>query len=227
MIVICCQRFWSRVYRLGTSVLLLLLPACGLSDYETLMRQTQEREQRFRDEKKLLDEPVKIPTRKEKDSEVPLAKVFFRPPKGIQASYQPEPFNNLLWRYPSHANSGDFARVEMAFAEDSKDFATEVLRHYPRAGQGRTQEFASPSRAPLSYDIWEFDNDQEGYTISILRGGKTQVAIVYVYNKTRREALRKVINLSLESLAVDQQANAARQRYERKSPWKLQTTRAP
>jgi hypothetical protein len=229
MIAISFYRSWFRARRLGTSLLLLLLPACGLSDYEALMRETQEREQRFNDEKKYLDAPVQMPKLKDKDGkEKPAANVFFRPPMGIQS--KPESLNDSLWRYPARARGGAFSRVELAFAEDSKDFASDVFLNYKSTAQARArfQEFTPLDRkTPLVYDIWEFDDGQESYAINILRGGKPHIAIVFVYNRAHGDTLRKVMDLSLESLAIDQQASAASQRYAKKSPWQLQTTRAP
>ncbi len=218
--------------RLGLGLLLLALPACGLSDYEERMRETQEREERFREEMKYLDEPVKVPTKKDKDDrESPVANVFFRPPKNIQPAFQAEPHNNLLWRYPPRANGGDFALVELAFGDEDKEFVKNVLGNYQASAEGTRQtvrEFTLPGRdKPLVFDSWEFDNGQEGYSINVSRGGRTQVAIVYIFNRLRRDSVRKAMDLSLESLAVDGQVAAARKRYDQKSPWKLTAAPSP
>lgn len=205
--------------RLGLGLLLLALPACGLSDYETRMRDTQQREERFRNEKKYLDEPVQIPTVKDKDDkETQVANVFFRPPKGIQPKAEAEPRNNLLWRYP--ARSGEFAAVEMAFATEDKEFVNKIFQNYERA-----EEPKSPMREPpLPFDSWEFDGNRLSYSINVLKGGSTQVAVVYIFGKGRRDSLRPAIDLSLQSLAADQKVAAARQKYAEKSPWRLKPT---
>jgi hypothetical protein len=208
-------------------LLLLTLPACGLGDYEELMREAQERERRFQDEKKYLDEPVKVPTKKDGDREIPVAEIFFRPPKGIRATFETTPRNNLLWRYPARTSGGDFALVEMAFGEDNKDFAAEVVRNYQASEpiRPRAQQFNVPGRdSSLVFDIWEFESGQEGFSINVLRDPRRPVAVVYVYNKARRDSARKAIELSLESLAVGPQVRAARQQYDRKSPWQLKST---
>jgi hypothetical protein len=206
--------------------MLLALPACGLSDYEELMRQAQEREQRFQDEKKYLDEPVKVPTKKDGDQEVPVAAVFFRPPRGIRPTFESVPRNNLLWRYPARTSGGDFALVELAFGEDSKDFAAAVVNNYQASApiRPRAQQYSIPDReTPLVFDIWEFENGPEGFSINVLRDPRTPVAVVYVYHKSRRDSARKAIDLSLQSLAVGPQVRVARQRYDRKSPWQLRS----
>jgi hypothetical protein len=211
-----------RVRNLGVGLLLLLLPACGLSEYENLMRQTQEREERFRDEKKYLDEPVKVPMRKDKeDHDVAVADMFFRPPKGIQPRNEPSPANNLLWTYPPRSGSA-FGAVQLAFAEDNKEFAADVLRNFQfREVQPRVQELQSPGREPLVFDTWEFEDDRAGYSINVLRGARPQVAVVYVFGRGGRESLRKPIELSLESLAFGKQASMARLRFKQQSPWQL------
>lgn len=193
------------------------------------MREAQERADHFQDEKKHLDEPVKIPTKKDKDSdlEVPVAEVFFRPPKGIRPTFEPTPRSDLLWRYPAQKNNAECSRVELAFGAGNKQFAADVANNFPSTQQvhPRTQQYNVVGReAPLVFDVWEFEIGQEAYSINILRDPVCPVAIVYVYNKARRENARKAIDLSLESLAVASQVRAARQRYDRKSPWKLKAT---
>jgi hypothetical protein len=215
------DRSFSHVRWFGLGLLLLALPACGLSDYEDEMRKTQINEERFRTEQKYLDEPVQMPTQKDKEGhDKPVANVFFRPPKGIAAKPDAEPINEFLWRYRARANSRDFASVELAFATDDKDFVTKVFNNdYQRA-----EELKTPTREPpLPFDSWEFDGAQYGYSINVWKGGSKQVAIVFVFGKGRRNALRTAIDLSLQSLAVDQQALAARQKYNQKSPWRLKS----
>lgn len=216
------DRLRQRTRRLALALLLLAVPACGLSDYEALMSATQEREERFREEKKYLDEPVQMPTRKKEDQEEPVADVFFRPPKGIQS--KPEAINDLLWRYSLRTGSS-FVRVEMAFASDSKDFAREVLNAHTA-----TEQLAPPVRdSTLPFDTWEFHDAQFGYSVNILNAAntRTQVAVIYVFPKGWRDNLRPVMNTSLRSLAVDQQVGPARQRYNKKSPWRLTGAASP
>ncbi|MHB1422101.1 MAG: hypothetical protein ACYC3I_02670 [Gemmataceae bacterium] len=210
---------WPRVRRLGIGLLLLALPACGISVYEERMRESEEREDLFRVEQQYLDEPVFMPMRKvqgpkeTKPHDEPVATVFFRPPKGIKA--QPQAVNNFLWRYPNLMNPV-FARVEMAFAKDDKNFAQKVLSFYP----GKQQEKRHPS---LPFNTYELSDSQNGYSINILNSAtaKTQVAIIYVFTKEWRDNVRMPIDVSLRSLAVDQDVAAVRQRYSKRSPWRL------
>jgi hypothetical protein len=221
------NRVFSHARRFGLGVLLLALPACGLSDYEALTRETQEREERFRTEQKYLDEPVQMPMEKDKEGhDKPVANVFFRPPKGIGAKPDAEPIDELIWRYRARTKGGDFASVEMAFNTenmDPKDFVAKVFRNYDTAEEPKT-----PNREPpLPFDSWEYDGTQYGCSINVWKGGSKQVAVVFVFGKGRRNALRTAIDLSLQSFAVDQQALAARQKYNQKSPWRLKSKPAP
>lgn len=211
------ERSWPRVRRLILGLLLLTLSACGLSDYEALMQKSQERAEHFRDEQKYLDKPVAIPTEKDKDDhEVPIADVFFRPPKGIDSTAQPQPRYNLLWEYRPGPRGSEFALVQMAFAEGDADFAKKVVGSYSNMSQVPTPE----RKPPWPFDSWEFNGSQYGYSINIYKGGVKQIAVVYTFGKDKRDALRKAIDLSLESLT--EKTGAARQRYNQKSPWILE-----
>jgi hypothetical protein len=217
-----------RLRNLGAGLLLLSLSACGLSDYENLMRQTQEREARFREEQKNLAEPVKVPKRKDKeDREVAVADLFFRPPKGIQSVGQPVPGSSILWAFPRRATS-DFDHIELAVAEESKDFANEVLRNYQVSGtfQQRVRQLQPLGRDPLVFDTWEFDGSQYGYSVNILRGSQPPTAVIFVYAPRRHNDLSKTIDLSLESLALGRQASKAREKFSQPSPWQLKGGRS-
>lgn len=218
----------ARVRRLGLGLLLLAVPACGLSDYENLMREAQERKERFDEEQTYLDAPVQIPKQKNKDGkDEPVAKLFFRPPKGIEAKPQSQPRNNLnIWRYARSKGGIDFVYVELAFADEAKEFANSVVGAYTTADQAthRRQPIAHPEQdTSMLFDVWESKSGQQGYSINILQGSRKPVAVIYHYNKARSENIRKAIELSLQSLAVDQKAPAAKLRYDNKSPWRLQS----
>jgi hypothetical protein len=133
----------------------------------------------------------------------------------------------LLWRYPAQKNNAECSLLELAFGAGNKDFAAAVVRNFHPTGEVRPQTKQYPvvdREAPFVFDVWEFEIGQDAYSINILRDPVCPVAVVYVYNKARRENVRKAIDLSLQSLAVASQVRAARQRYDRKSPWKLQAT---
>lgn len=209
---------WTRARRLIVALSLLAVPACGLSDYEARMEETQKREERFREENKYLGEPVKIPSRKDKEGqEIALASMFFRPPKGIQSTGEEQP-NKIFWRYRPGAKGSDFLVVELAFASENNTFLDDVARIYPRKAQSWTPQWTTP----LPFDSWEYDEDQYTYSVNVSREGATKVAIVYILPKGRVGVLRKAMELSLDSFAVDAKVSAAQRRYQQKSPWKLE-----
>lgn len=227
----------ARLRRLGLGLLLLAVPACGLSDYEARMLDAQEREKHFQAEEKYLDKPVEMPTKKmklpneKKERDVAVANVFFRPPKGIAAKPSPQQRIEWIWIYPTTQRDIDFTYVEMAFGENDKDFTDNVLSTYADKGQPKhlpLQQIARPGQeTPMAFDRWEFSSGPLEYSINILQGRVKPIAIVYVYKKARSEAVGKVIELSLQTLALDSSVLTARQRYNQKSPWQLRSTPTP
>jgi hypothetical protein len=212
----------NRSRRLGVALLLLAVPACGLSDYEALMRETQEREEQFRLEQKYLGPPVKIPEIEKDDKKVQAAKVFFRPPKGIDTKAQS---SGMMWRYSAKKGASDFIAVDMAFAEDNKDFAQSVRSNYQGgdSATGTVRQITPPGqKTPMAFDVWQFNSGETAYSVNVLKVNSKPVAIVYLYNKAKAGSVSKVIELSLQSLGVEQSAGRARERFNQQSPWKLQ-----
>src|SRR6185437_16224001 len=134
------------------------------------MVKSQKNEERFREEQKYLDAPLAMPTEKnEKGEEKRVADVFLRPPKGIDSKPQPEPRNDLLWQYRARSTGYDFSGVELAFADEDKNFADKVLISYVATEQSTrdTFQFTPPGQEqPLIFDTWKFSNGQEGYSIN-------------------------------------------------------------
>lgn len=212
----------NRSRRIGLALLLLAVPACGLTDYEALMREAQEREALFRAEQKYLGPPLQIPTQKDKDEkEVPIANVFFRPPKGVDSKHKEQ--SGMMWRYPADSRS-EFIAVELAFADENKDFSRSVLDHFGRGdlSPSSPRQITPPGqKTPMSFEVWEFDGQTGYHSVNILKDSPKPVAIVFIFNKAKLDNARKVIELSLQSLGVDANSSAARQRSNQKSPWKL------
>lgn len=225
----------ARLRRLGIGLLLLAVPACGLSDYEARMVDTQEREKHFKEVEKYLDKPVEMPTKKvksqqdKKERDVAVADVFFRPPKGIGAKPSPQQRGELMWTYPSSQRDSDFTNVEMAFAENEKDFADKLFKCYEQAGQPKQlppRQIPRPGPGqdpPLVFDRWEINSAAIGVSVYIVQGRAKPIAIVYIYKKAHPDLVDKAIELSLQSLAFDNWTVTARQRYNQKSPWQLRS----
>lgn len=222
----------KRARRFGLAFLLLAVPACGLSDYEALMRDAQERKERFDEEQTFLDAPVQIAKQKNKDGkDEPVANVFFRPPKGILPKPESQArTGSSTWRYARGKAGSEFVYVDLAIPEDAADIAGSVVSTYTTADQAahRNQTITPPDQeTPMRFDIWESNSGQTGYSINVLvqQGGQKllkPLAVIYHYNKGRTQNVRKAIELSLQSLAVDQRAGVARLRYNQRSPWRLE-----
>jgi hypothetical protein len=211
----------NRSRWVGLALLLLAVPACGLNEYEALMREAQEREEHYRAEQKYLGPPVEMPKQKDKqDKELPIANVFFRPPKGIQS--KPQQLDDLRWRYPADSSGGDFVAVDMAFAEDNNSFPGNVCEKYGIVDRAPSPRIITPAgqKTSSTFEVWEFDNGQNRYSVNILKGIAKPIAIVYIFNKAKLDSVRQVIELSLQSVGADFSSGVARQRYDQKSPWK-------
>ena len=223
-----------RPRRIGLALLLLAMPACGLAEYEKLMSDTQEREERFRAEQKYLGPPVQIPTKKEEvitgdgkeERDVPLVKVFFRPPKGVESKSKQ---SGMMWRYGA-ASQSDFIAVDMAFAEEEKDFSRNVLEYYgrPDLSLAPRQITVPGQKTPMNIESCEFNREKGSYSVNILRDSSSKpVAIVYIYKKERADSAHKIIELSLQSVGLEQTYSIAKMRFDQRSPWKLHGPPSP
>jgi hypothetical protein len=221
-----------------TLALPLVLPlcGCGLADYEAKMIDAQKRAQRLEEEARNLDEPLNMPTKKEKtgdvEVEVPVADVFLRPPRGIGPTPDKNPVNSLIYRYgprtaaptvpgtpASSAKSfADIVAVGLAFGNNRPDFTKEVLNAFQPAGQvtRANREVHHPDRPAVSVlEALEFDDARFSYSVYVGQGGTTQVAVVYWITKGHRSAVSTPLTFSLESLALGFDTFAARQAYAR------------
>jgi hypothetical protein len=213
------------------ALLALAVAGCGLSEYEALSLETQARVQRLNEENRVLGEPLKIPPSKD-DPDEPLARVFLRAPRGISREADASPRGGMMYTYPAQQTARDYVRVELAFGSAQKDFAAAVLRNFEATASPtpRERQVQPPGRkSPSTFTVHEFDDLQTSYSINIYDQGHTQVAVVFCLAKGRRDAVRKALDLSLESLAVDGDASAARKAYakDKESPWRLQVAPPP
>jgi hypothetical protein len=210
---------------------------CGVAEYESKMIDAQQRLERFVKEDKMLGPPLVIPKHLDKfEIKRPWANLFFRPPKGIRAMYletdaeEPEPIlrGDLLYDYvpPPNLTAGGVARVELAFG-DQKDFATTLMGNFPSSELKKTQRtFRPPGRQiAITFETIEIEGREGGidYLYSINRTAtknNVQIAVVYWVLKSEISKVKSsgMLDLSLESFALDEDANAARDLFVRGSP---------
>src|SRR5262249_24494654 len=112
----------TRMHLLTVNCIVAALACgCGLSEYESLMANSQERVRRFEEENKNLDARIKWP--KKKKNEKNYVAVFFRPPKGISLTPNPNK-NGSLYVYPRTASSGPIQEIWLGASTQAK-FAEE------------------------------------------------------------------------------------------------------
>jgi hypothetical protein len=206
---------------------LVLLSGCGVADYESKMLKAQIRLKRYEEEKELLAEPLIIPSRENKEGKrKTIANVFLRPPKGIvsRAANADNPRDNLLYSYNprSAREAGAVAMVELA-AGSQKAFEGQVLRCFNTGGKAypkaRAHAVRHPLReVPMNFETTEFEHGQYFYSINICRIPQTAIAIVYWLDKKQTASATRAVELSLESFAVEQEADRLRAAYGKDSP---------
>jgi hypothetical protein len=214
------------------SMLTLTAAGCGLNDYEARMTAIQQRIQQRDEENKLLADPIDVPTRTEGKKKVEVGSLFFRPPMGIPSSCSPsDPRGGLLYRFPSTASPpgagsdapGAVALVEVAFAPLKVKLGEDVLRLFPNADPKTawSKHTLPGDEGGQTFQTAEFSDDNYFYSINICAGNASQVAVVFWVVKGSEQNVRKTLDLSLKTLALDADA-ATRQIAAQKPPWKLQ-----
>ena len=166
--------------------------------------------------------------------------LFLRPPKGIAAKDDGKPLGGLALHYPRQAaapvpggvagaetKGGDaeaskaVTDVYVAVAGEQKvkkDFAADVLRLWGvRDPAFRPVEGRLPAGATLVSSL-EFDDAKASYTAYYLKGADTSVVVVFRYEKGKREAVKPALDVSLETLALDQEAGKAQSNYQKRKP---------
>lgn len=220
------------------------ITGCGLTDYENKMRETQDRLNRFEEIQQLLGDPLEMPTRpsekeKEKEKEkakmVPLIKLFLRAPREIRTSPELKTRHPSLYRYPtvsggsggssdssSPSGSNVLVRtVEIGIGESPKDYAQSIFSLFGRAeGPPKAKEVTTASGDELTFDHQEIEDENHRYLIYVLR--ERPIAIAFWLDKKKIQNSMTVfrsVELSLESLALDNKADWVRGRFRRNSPW--------
>jgi hypothetical protein len=206
--------------------LALLSGGCGTSAYEERMLKAQQSLQRFEDESRSLDEPIVSPRRPNKEGQFySIANVFLRPPRGIgpNAANEKEPRGGKLYTYaPRKENAArPFSFVEVAVGSaDNKEFVNEVFKvlGLPASTALRPRTLSVPGRAPLNLESADYDAEATTYSIHLLRGGSVQVLVVYWVDKANRATAARTLNLSLETLGLNEEATRLREQFQKGSP---------
>jgi hypothetical protein len=218
--------------------LLLLGLGCGVADYESKMILAQQRLERFDKEDKMLGQPLVIPKHLDKlEIRRPWANLFVRPPKGIRPQFvetdaeEPEPVlrGSLLYDYvpPAKQTAGGVARVELAFGEQ-KDFVAQLLGNFTGTSDPKkSQRTFRPTgrQMGITFETIEMEGTDGGidYLYSINRTATqsgVQIAIVYwvIKSEVGKVKASGLLDISLESFALEEDANRSRELFARGSP---------
>jgi hypothetical protein len=197
----------------------LCLAGCGTSHYQAMMAEQQERIEQIDEANKLLDEPLQLPARKSEDKSPARPIVFFRPPKGFSTNPTANERSSILFKYSASAKS-NAPFVDIGFAAESLEpdkFWKELLKAFPGAKEASASqvEKAAPGRAKLILKELQHDN----YLIYVYPALNPQAAVVFHVDSARRDeaSTRKLIDASLGSLAVGQEASRLQRAFKKQS----------
>ena len=153
-------------------VLLVFAGGCGVDEYQKKMLKAQDDLVRFEEEKRMLTDPITVPTRPYEGTEVPIANIFLRLPRGIYTQPDTKTRENILFFYAPSTEDAKrpIAKVELAGAKDQQEekaFITEVLNCFAKSGSTmtRTQQFRIPDS--------DLTNTFSTYRVPERSGGRT------------------------------------------------------
>jgi hypothetical protein len=168
---------------------------------------------------------------------------FLRLPRGIRTTADNEPRGGLAYRY-QRANApaikpgdllagkaaeaaaagspGGFLDVYLAFGNEAAPiFADKVANVFPHGTEGvqpSTKDVTVPERKqPMNFAVREFNEGPAAWAVYAHTEGASTVAIVYHMDKAQKSNASRVIELSLATLAIGQEANAVIASYNARS----------
>ena len=234
---LCC------ITTLGFCGIAALVGGCGFSDYEAKMVSEQERIHRIDLENKYLEDPIEWPAKKESDKKETSKKetdkkdgdknhldVFLRPPRGIERKPLQQQ-RGTLYEFPRSKNdTGPILGIWIGTAANQADFAKDVAKQFPAVGAVPPAVHvvrSVPGRdKPLEFDLVTFDDATSTFLRCMYKKGESQVAVVFHLEKMNKLVvfsedekgdtdLTTKLRLSLETLAVDQDAGKSRAAFNR------------
>jgi hypothetical protein len=206
----------------------------GCSEYEARMSSEQDRIDRFDEEMRLLGDPITLPPLPEKkegekkdEKDIFRTDLFLRPPRGVPATTE-TPVTAPYYRYTRTtglANNEPDGVWWIDVAEGDpkdKEFATAVVKaladwlgNYQQTTETRTP----PGREPINFTVSK--NVQYRYLLYMCRREGATIAVgfrLFPKGATGQPivgepsaAVRKQIDLSLETLAVGKETRAPRE----------------
>jgi hypothetical protein len=168
---------------------------------------------------------------------------FLRLPRGIRTTPDNEPRGELAYRYPranapaakpgeppagrpgdqsAGASAGGFFEVYLAFGnEAAPTFADKVTRVFPHSTEGlqaSMKDVTVPERKqPMNFAVREFNDGPTSWAVYAHTEGVSTVAIAFHMDKAQKANLSRVIELSLATLAMGQEATFVKASYDNRS----------
>jgi hypothetical protein len=201
------------------------MPGCGLSDYEQRMLYSQTYVENKDHEEQVLGLPLAPPpklTTEGKKNGQPVVDLYIRPPRGINSQYDPNPFSDIMWRYPAQGNPGQasntpFTAMYLAVSTtmDRDQFWQEVQRPFmPEDLSGITKVTKTPIDGPaLDYEYDSRTVEERGssksffmyvYRADLPEGKVARVAIIFCApeNLGTGTAAQEGMDMSLKTLSI-------------------------
>jgi hypothetical protein len=214
-----------------------LVGGCGLSDYEDKMKAGQERVERFDELNKFLGAPLNTPPKKGQTPgdggllQPADVDFFLRPPRGIVTAFDKGTKGQFLYHYP--AEGGDFSSMYVGLSLSPTDnLWNDILEPFgsfdpsavtttaitPRESaaqplQFETTAFTLPGNPPLSYYIYVYKQVLPGKGGEPGRNAKAVIIYCIPPDKAATPDALKARNMSLETVALGEQAARERQDY--------------
>jgi len=198
------------------------ISGCGLREYEDKMERAQARYERFDKTSKELDQPIIPPVLFDKDGKPRPNSFYLRPPKGInsQAENEKQPRGDLLYSYRLRSGaSSPINLVEVAFPDERKEFANDVLRFFPvseKTVSRRTRTVKGPE--PMTFHTYEIDDGTNYYSVNIYKGKPAQAAIIFWSTPNQKAAANNRIDLSLETFGTGPSLERSQREFWSRSP---------
>jgi hypothetical protein len=228
-------------WRIVTALALMLSGGCGLADYEAQMASAQKYADRLDDEASYLADPIELPMPKESadtTSPQPVQDLFLRPPHGIASKPEAGTRGDVLHRYGraarqrsgpwSGSGSDDITVLEMDvgvhFGKDGEEFWKKVQQALGIQSATFTKVVKEPPGRPkLEFQtttVTDKSTPPTSYFLYLIQGANIHIAIVYLVSQDKlanpetRKMIDKMIDLSLQSLAIGAEATRLRQRFQ-------------
>jgi hypothetical protein len=195
--------------RLSSSAVLAVLGiGCGLSHYQDQMREQQIALNRLEEENQNLDEPVKLPDKKDRPA------YFFRPPLGIAIDNGPHD-SSVLRRFVPKPNTPSYFE-EVGFGVENmkpEEFWSSLLRVFPNKEPKDAKDVVK-NFAGRSKRFKELKSDNGMSIAYVWSEGNLHAAALYRLTRADEHAM-KLIDTSLGTLTVGADATRRKQAYQK------------